>query len=202
MRRILASLLILLALPAWGAEPGRFDYWVLALSWSPAWCAAKPANARTEQCASGRHSGFVVHGLWPQRDQGGFPADCAGPEPVPEAVIGRMLPLMPSRRLIEHQWRKHGTCSAADPAAYFDMVARARQRVTVPDAIADPSWRRVERLFSAANPGLAADMVAVVCKGAVATEVRICLDRDFRFRACGKDVRDRCGAGAAFPAAR
>lgn len=203
MRPILATLLILLALPAWGAEGApRHDYWVLALSWSPAWCGAQPERAGTEQCASGRHTGFVVHGLWPQYAKGGFPGNCAPAGAVPEAVVTRMLSLMPSRKLIAHQWRKHGTCAGGDAISYFDTVARARDRVRVPEAFAEPSWRRVERLFVAANPGLSADMIAMVCKGRVATEVRICMDRDLGFRACGRDVRDRCPPEAEFPPAR
>ncbi len=205
MRVMLALLLLLTGLSWLGPparardEPGRFDYWVLALSWSPAWCGESPPRASAEQCTA--RMGFVVHGLWPQHERG-YPAACRRPEPIPEAVIGAMLPLMPSRALIEHQWRKHGTCAGPGPEAYFATVARARQRVAVPDFFADAGWRRVERLFVAANPGLAPEMVAVVCKGGVATEIRVCLDRDLDFRACGKDVRDRCGDDAQFPPAR
>ncbi|MEM6479298.1 MAG: ribonuclease T, partial [Pseudomonadota bacterium] len=39
--RALLLLLVLLAAPlkADGEKPGAFDYYVLALSWSPNWCA-------------------------------------------------------------------------------------------------------------------------------------------------------------------
>ena len=57
-------------------EPGKFDYYVLALSWSPSYCQAAqeraPNRAPDQQC-SGRPFSFVVHGLWPQYERG-FPA--------------------------------------------------------------------------------------------------------------------------------
>jgi ribonuclease T2 len=54
-------------------EPGRFDFYVLALSWSPSFCEAAqeraqeraPDRAADQQC-SGRPFSFVVHGLRPQ----------------------------------------------------------------------------------------------------------------------------------------
>ncbi|MGB8670380.1 MAG: ribonuclease T, partial [Pseudolabrys sp.] len=51
------------------SEPGQFDYYILALSWSPSYCEARQDRARNRssdrQC-DGRPFSFVVHGLWPQ----------------------------------------------------------------------------------------------------------------------------------------
>src|SRR5215470_7016408 len=44
---------------------GQFDYYVLALSWSPSFCEIATGNARRQQCGV-RPFSFVVHGLWPQ----------------------------------------------------------------------------------------------------------------------------------------
>ena len=64
-------------------EPGKFDYYVLALSWSPSYCEAAreraPDRAPDRQCG-GRPYSFVVHGLWPQYEQG-FPSYCQVPAP-------------------------------------------------------------------------------------------------------------------------
>ena len=52
-----------------GGEPGKFDFYVLALSWSPSFCEAAKERApdRTPQAqCSSRPYHFVVHGLWPQ----------------------------------------------------------------------------------------------------------------------------------------
>ena len=54
----------------------------------------------------------------------------------------------------------------------------------------------VERAFAAANPGLRADMISVVCRRGLLQEVRICFDRDLRgFRRCPEVDRSGCGFG-------
>jgi ribonuclease T2 len=49
-------------------EPGKFDFYLLALSWSPSYCEASreraPDRAPDAQCGP-RPFSFVVHGLWP-----------------------------------------------------------------------------------------------------------------------------------------
>lgn len=217
MRRLVAALaLLILTLstaltPAFArdrAVPGQFDYYVLSLSWSPTWCGGKAGKTEGQQCGGPRRYGFVVHGLWPQYSKGGFPAQCAAPQPLPPQVVDDMLPLMPSRKLIQHEWSRHGTCDGSEPAAYFDRTRQAYERLRIPKPFQQPDLpqsmtvEQVEKLFVAANPGLDRKGVAVVCRGGQAAEVRVCLDRDLNFRACTKDVRARCKAGVQFPAAR
>src|SRR5215472_3687214 len=54
-------------------EPGQFDYYLLTLSWSPTYCLTHVED-RSE--CSGKGYGFVLHGLWPQFDSGGYPQNC------------------------------------------------------------------------------------------------------------------------------
>ena len=69
----LLALLAALIIPA-AAQPreerggpmGRFDFYVLSLSWSATFCDLTGRQRRNEQCEPGRNPGFVVHGLWPQ----------------------------------------------------------------------------------------------------------------------------------------
>jgi ribonuclease T2 len=49
---------------------GKFDYYVLALSWSPTYCASRAGRRDRQQCGTGRGYAFVVHGLWPQYEKG------------------------------------------------------------------------------------------------------------------------------------
>ena len=58
-----------------------FDFYVLALSWSPGYCASEGSNADENQCNSPRRYEFVVHGLWPQFEKG-FPSDCIVSSPL------------------------------------------------------------------------------------------------------------------------
>ena len=144
-------------------EPGQFDFYVLALSWSPSYCEAardrRPNRAPDQQCA-GRPFAFVVHGLWPQYERG-FPSYCQVPAPrLDRAIVGSMLDLMPSPRLIFHEWDQHGTCSGLSPHAYFETVRKARAAVKIPSDYLDLSRPiavspgEVAEAFVKANPGL------------------------------------------------
>ena len=55
--------------PADASEPG--DYFLLALSWVPSWCAAEGDARNAAQCDT--DAGWLVHGLWPQYADGGWP---------------------------------------------------------------------------------------------------------------------------------
>lgn len=189
-------LLAALAVPASAGSdtPGEFDYWVLALSWSPQYCDSRPGD---RQCVYAHD--FVVHGLWPQYERG-FPDFCEHRGTVPEATVERMLPLMPSEELIRYQWRKHGSCSGLPLEEYFMQVERARRAIAIPPAYRNPTGHRqtslaeIEREFAEVNPGLTPAAIAVQCSGRWLREVRICFDKAFQPRACGADVTDRCGS--------
>ena len=196
MKRLLAAALLCCgAFAAAADEPGRFDYYVLSLSWSPQYCAGSHRDDGT-QCS--RPYAFVAHGLWPQNERG-YPQDCGGRERVGDDTIARMLPLMPSRGLIIHEWRTHGACSGLGADDYFDTVTRAYRSVRIPEAYrsldhyltVDP--QQLKRDFVSANPGLREEDLAVQCSGHYLQEVRVCLTRELGPRACGADVEDRCG---------
>jgi len=188
--------LALAASSASADQPGQFDYYILSLSWSPQYCASSNRGGYEAQCA--RPYGFVAHGLWPQNERG-YPRDCRSDERVGDDTIARMLPLMPSRGLIIHEWHTHGACSGLGAEVYFSTVERAYRSVRIPDAYrsldhyltVDP--QQLKRDFVGANPGLRESGLAVECSGHYLQEVRVCLTRELGPRACGADVEDRCG---------
>jgi ribonuclease T2 len=208
--RLICAIAIILgfafAQPAFAREhndvAGRFDYWVLALSWSPTYCADSE-NADQAQCDEARDYAFVVHGLWPQYERG-WPERCETSEPsdTPWRLRRSMLDIMPSPALVEHQWDKHGVCSGLSQKAYFDRVRQIKNSIVVPKPYVAPeravlvTAAQLEAAFARANPGLTGAMIAVQCADGRLREVRICLSREGRFRACGADVRDRCGSRA------
>jgi ribonuclease T2 len=53
---------------------------------------------------------FVVHGLWPQYAKGWLSFETRE-NWVPQKLIDGMMDVMPSKKLIIHEWKKHGTCS-------------------------------------------------------------------------------------------
>ena len=142
---------------------GRFDFYVLSLSWSPGFCATGGEAKARDQCAAGSGIGFTVHGLWPQFDHG-FPSDCSAAERSPSRqALATADGLYPDEGLARYEWRKHGTCTGSSPTDYFAAVRRARDAVVVPAAFAKPAqdqtWAPLDiaRTFAATNPGLCAD---------------------------------------------
>src|SRR6201997_325894 len=144
-----------------GSTPGEFDYYVLSLSWSPSFCEAAAERGRDrvprEQCGARPYS-FVVHGLWPQFENG-FPERCQNPPPrLNREIVSSMLDLMPARRLVYHEWDTHGTCSGLSPRAYFELVRKARAIVAIPSEFTDVKDYRtvapqeIQDAFVKANP--------------------------------------------------
>lgn len=193
-----------------GAPMGRFDFYVLSLSWSATYCDLVGKRRGNAQCEMGKNPGFVVHGLWPQFERG-YPAFCTpgGRNPSRNAMdVGERV--FPDAGLARHEWQKHGTCSGESPAGYFTAAGAARARISVPKQLAAPeretrmSVVEIERAFALANPGLRPDMMAITCKRGMLEEVRICMTRDLRgFRPCEEVSRDSCRVrDVAVPAAR
>ena len=184
-------------------RPGDFDYYLLALSWSPSFCEVsreRYANRKPDPQCGPRPYSFVVHGLWPQYERG-FPENCRVPSPrIPRSLVDTMLDLMPSPRLVFHEWDSHGTCSGLSANAYFDTIRRARAEIKIParfQSIAQPLTvdpKEVAKAFVDANPGLHREAIAVICDGKRLTGVRICMTRELHFRDCAEASRSFCRA--------
>lgn len=193
--------------PSWAQDkrqnaPGEFDFYVLALSWSPSFCEASSergsSGRSTRAQCGGRPYSFVVHGLWPQYDRG-FPNYCQRPAPRLERnLMASMLDLMPAPGLIYSEWDKHGTCSGLSQRAYFETIRKARAAVKIPAdylGLADPKTiapSDIEEAFIKANPGLSNAAIAVTCDSKRLSEVRICMSKDLQFRACEEIDRRAC----------
>lgn len=181
---------------------GEFDYYALVMSWSPTYCSEKDGDGADLQCnrQDGRRYSFVLHGLWPQYERG-YPGQCfTRRKPfVPQPVIDGMLDIMPSPKLVIHEYRKHGTCSGLEPAGYYDLARRLFKKINVPDRFQNPyealfvSPEDLEDGFIDANPGLKPESVAISCGGAGnrLKEVRICFTKDGELRACGANEEQR-----------
>jgi ribonuclease T2 len=182
------------------SEPGVFDYYLLSLSWSPAFCLSDPGAA---ECNGPRRFGFIVHGLWPQNEKG-WPENCDVHQQVPDNVISSISDIMPARGLVYHEWAAHGTCSGLDPKEFFALVRRAYAGIAIPGSLAgvtheiEQSPSAVAAEFLHANPRLGAQSIVVTCSGQDAPrlrEVHICLDRRLNPRACSADAaRGACRA--------
>ena len=179
-------------------DAGDFDFYVLALSWSPTYCLDAGERADPHQCEAKRPYDFIVHGLWPQREHGRV-EECTGSAArLDAAFVNSLLDIMPSPGLIRHEWRAHGQCSGMSAKVYFAALRKARSMVQIPAVFDQPARDRltnpeaVERAFISGNQGLDAKGIAVTCSGRRLREVRICLTKTFDFRTCSSVDRRSC----------
>lgn len=203
---LLAAISLALAPSALARDPipGRFDYYALSLSWSPTYCRSEAGQDDRQQCGPGRAYAFVVHGLWPQYNQG-WPEDCRLREKwVPDEIINSMLDIMPSKKLIIHEWKKHGGCSGLRMGEYFNLTRtlfgklRIPARYLSPQAVIMTTPEELVSDFVKTNRELTGNMLSVQCgnsRGAARlSELRVCFGKDGNLKDCGVNERRQCRA--------
>lgn len=192
--------LVMSATLAWAESDrvGDFDYYVLALSWSPTWCAIEGDARGAEQCEDDKDFGWVLHGLWPQYDRG-WPSYCRSDFRAPSRMqTGEMADIMGSGGAAWHQWKKHGACSGLTPDDYFTLSRLAYESVTRPPVLRKLSnpvrlpASVIEDAFLHSNPELDRDMITITCRDGRIQEARLCLTRNLEPRRCGADVIRDC----------
>lgn len=148
MRRVWHSLfagllLLLAAVPAQAAP-----FYVLAISWQPAFCETSPRKRECRsQTADRADAGqFSLHGLWPQPASRQYCNVTPAVREASKAGQWRDIPvlelsmrtreklerLMPGSQsyLDRYEWAKHGSCyPAADPEIYFRDSLRLLQAI-------------------------------------------------------------------------
>jgi ribonuclease T2 len=177
------------------AQAGQFDYYVLSLSWAPTYCLTHADDG--EECSS-KGYGFVLHGLWPQYDAGGYPEKCATQLELSGEAAAKGRTIYPSERLMSHEWQEHGTCTGLSALDYFLTADRATAAVNIPETFnaprADQSFTpdQIVDLFHRANPQMPDRAMTVACSRASVSEIRVCLTKDLAVRACGQGVHNSC----------
>lgn len=169
-------------------KPGDFDYYVLALSWSPEFCYSHPEKP---ECQSGHH-GFVVHGLWPQ-DAETYPEHCSNAAGLSDP--SQMADLMPDSGLVAHEWSTHGTCSGLNAESYFRLVRQAFTSIKIPERFSVPKQNfsipppEVKKEFLQANPHFREEQMTVSCGNNYLTAVSFCMTKDLKPTSC-QNLRD------------
>ena len=191
---------VLTALPALAQEDktGQFDYYVMALSWSPNWCEIEGEAKGSDQCDARHDHGWILHGLWPQYHRG-FPSYCRTSERAPSrGQTNAMADIMGTGGLAWYQWKKHGVCSGLSSAEYYELSREAyasvqrpevfrklTKDIKLPASVVEDAWLK-------ANPQLEADGITITCRQGHIQEVRVCLSRDLEPVPCGQDVVRDC----------
>lgn len=173
-----------------------FDYYVLALSWSPNWCALTGDSRGDAQCDQGLGLTFTLHGLWPEREDGSYPSACRTTARDPSRHdTAAMADIMGSSGLAWHEWKEHGRCSGLSSDDWLAMLRKAYASVTIPPLFAKVKHplqvapRAIEDAFLEANPELSPASIAVTCEADMIQEVRICLTTDLSPRPCATAIR-------------
>jgi ribonuclease T2 len=175
--------------------PAPFDYYVLSLSWAPAFCAQPgAASANPKECAPGRGVGFIVHGLWPEAAAGKGPESCGTAKPVPKPVVDFVLRDMLTAGLVQHEWATHGVCTGLNPFDYFSLIVQARAAVQIPVQITSiqdqitESPGQIETQFASANTSFPRTAFRTFCPRGAFQEERICFDKNLKPQACTGSV--------------
>ncbi len=177
-----------------GTGTGQFDYYLLALSWAPNYCAGHPSDHSSE-CQAGGHKAFVLHGLWPQAGSGPPPMSCSAASPVAAATVDHMLNFMPSRGLIQHEWEKHGTCTGLSAQDYFAQAEQAYTHVQVPQQYQSLNHEQqvsvpgLEKSFAEANHA-PLGAIRVSCHAGKLVSLEVCVDKNLQYRSCTESVRE------------
>lgn len=173
--------------------PGDFDFYVLALSWSPDFCAS---NDDPQQCSVGKQLSFVLHGLWPQYTRG-YPADCST-EKLPRDAPQQFPNIYPSPKLYTHEWNKHGTCSGLKPLDYLALSKSLKESIAIPQTYRTPAQAfrtttaDLKAAFVKANSALREDALVVQCSGAgrFLKELYVCFSREEQPIACSAELQN------------
>jgi ribonuclease T2 len=158
-------------------QPDQFDFYLLNLSWSPEFCSIEGTSP---ECAA--HPGFVVHGLWPQNNDGSYPVFCSErPGPVhPE----QNMDITPDRSLLQHEWSKHGTCTKLAPDDFFTLEHKAFHSLVIPrlfneldhEVLLKPA--EIVGSFAKANPSFPAGSILLSCGHNRLTAIEACFSKD------------------------
>jgi ribonuclease I len=155
--------------PAPAAAPAStgFDFYLMALTVHPAFCA--DGHARLQECRARGQRPLVIHGLWPERNEPRtYPHDCPAPpldlEPALALELADFMPGV-AEGLEQHEWREHGGCSGLDDDVYYrhaldlargvDAALSARLTTLAGEESSAGALREVADAFS---PGLSASL--------------------------------------------
>jgi ribonuclease T2 len=186
-RSVLSCFLVALAVCAGVTPPGaraqqlnqptNFDFYLFTLSWSPQFCASHRGNPECKEPGIG----FIVHGLWPEWNNGAWPQNCSQqPGPTDSASIRDVM----QASLIPHEWSKHGTCSGLSADDYFSLIRKVRDEIHIPPDLTTPrtqlsmSTQGIKKDIAQQTTGLDISDIVLGCANSFLVEVQVCVDKN------------------------
>lgn len=132
------------------SDGNDFDSYVLATEWAGSVCSLKNCDFNT-----GVDNFWNMHGLWPNKDDGRHPFECAStklnlrslPNSLKEDLNSYWAGLFASQsKFLDHEWSKHGTCWQPDsgdlakmPRELLPLVEASRKDTTRKGGLIQPA---------------------------------------------------------------
>lgn len=194
-----------------------FDFFVYSMSYQPEFCRENGGTFAGCHAPREEWQGqLTIHGLWPSRDDGTWPAACTNERFDPSLLADlsedlaerwpNIKALSPDTKghtkFWEHEWAKHGTCSGLSQADYFSTALDLL--LLTPTVVQENYGASVRREDLATDPYLGGDMAVFACRNGYLSEVRVCYERmadaavgervscplaTLREDSCGEDIR-------------
>ncbi|KAL3724997.1 hypothetical protein ACJRO7_030069 [Eucalyptus globulus] len=200
---------------AGGADDGgnqrEFDYFKLTVQWPGTFCRRTRHCCSSNACCRGSNAPaeFTIHGLWPDYNDGTWPACCSRSgfdEKEISTLVDTLEKYWPSLScgspstchggkgsFWAHEWEKHGTCSSPvvrDEYNYFLTALNVYFKYNVTGVLNDagyvPSNTEKYPLGGIVSAIQNAFHVTpeIACSNGALQEVRLCFYKDFQPREC------------------
>ncbi|KAI9178576.1 hypothetical protein LWI28_028116 [Acer negundo] len=170
----------------------EFDYFNLALQWPGTVCGRSRHCCSSNACCRGSNAPveFTIHGLWPDYNDGTWPACCTRSEFEEKEITTLLDPL---EKVILGSREKHGTCSSPvvrDEYSYFLTTLNVFFKYNVTRVLSEAGYvpSNSEKyplggIISAIQNAFHATPKLVCSKGAL-EELHLCFYKDFQPRDC------------------
>ncbi|KAI3461777.1 hypothetical protein Pfo_018440 [Paulownia fortunei] len=203
-----------------GGKQREFDYFKLSLQWPGTYCRRTRRCCSTNGCCRGSNAptGFTIHGLWPDYNDGTWPACCTGKRfDVKElsTLLGALNKYWPSLScgsssnchggkglFWEHEWEKHGTCSSSavgDEYNYFLTALNVYFKYNITEVLREAGY-----VASNSEKYPLGGIVSAIqnvfhatpeleCSGDALQELHLCFYKDFKPRDCAVESNTESG---------
>ncbi|CAF0765922.1 unnamed protein product [Rotaria sordida] len=178
----------------WSNTQAETSYIMLALSWSPTFCASLSQSARENkfQCHPSNSFGLIVHGLWPQALKApnvrAHPRNCRDEPQLNATFVKRYFCIMPDEDLVQGEWEKHGTCYYSAAVDYYTVTENLFKSLNLPEYnfLNTASGAAIKNTFVTLNaPKLFASAVRVdTGSNGRLKEIKICYNLQYQFTVC------------------
>ncbi|KAL3724996.1 hypothetical protein ACJRO7_030068 [Eucalyptus globulus] len=210
-----AAIAVAAAVVAGGADDGgnqrEFDYFQLAMQWPGTYCRRTRHCCSSNACCRGSNAPaeFTIHGLWPDYNDGTWPACCSRSrfnEKEISTLVDALEKYWPSLScgssstchggkgsFWAHEWEKHGTCSfpvLRDEYSYFLTALNVYFKYNVTKVLNDagylPSNTEKYPLGGIVSAIQNAFHVTpeIACSNGALEEIYLCFYKDFKPREC------------------